>query len=53
MYQTNTQTEATSGPCANDVNQFTKCMNTNNGDLNICGWYLEQLKACQQAAAPY
>ncbi|KAF8762030.1 chch domain protein [Rhizoctonia solani] len=30
---------------------FTKCME--NGDINTCGWYLEQLKACQAAARPY
>ncbi|KAG9095670.1 hypothetical protein FRC06_009545 [Ceratobasidium sp. 370] len=31
--------------------EFTKCMET--GDINTCGWYLEQLKACQAAARPY
>ncbi|KAG9073722.1 hypothetical protein FS749_014741 [Ceratobasidium sp. UAMH 11750] len=31
--------------------EFTKCMET--GDINTCGWYLEQLKACQKAASPY
>lgn len=55
MYNTNAnaaQQDAT-GPCANDIKTFTNCMNQNNGDLNICGWYLEQLKACQQAARNY
>jgi hypothetical protein len=28
-------------------------MDQNQGDLNICGWYLDQLKACQQAANQY
>jgi hypothetical protein len=42
-----------SGACANDVNQFRKCMDDNQGSLTICGWYLDQLKACQQAASQY
>lgn len=54
MYNANAamQQEAT-GPCANDIKTFTNCMNQNNGDLNVCGWYLEQLRACQQAARNY
>lgn len=42
-----------SGPCANDVTSFRKCMDENQGSLTICGWYLDQLKACQQAAGQY
>lgn len=54
MYNTNAGTvPEASGPCATDIKQFTDCMNQNNGDLNICGWYMEQLKACQQAARNY
>ena len=45
-------TEAT-GPCAADIKSFTDCMNQNQGNMTICGWYLEQLKACQQAARQY
>jgi hypothetical protein len=41
------------GACANDVNQFRKCMDDNQGSLSICGWYLDQLKACQAAAGQY
>ncbi|PSK34917.1 Mitochondrial intermembrane space cysteine motif-containing protein MIX17 [Elsinoe australis] len=41
------------GACANDVNQFRKCMDDNQGSLTICGWYLDQLKACQAAAGQY
>ncbi|KAJ9651577.1 hypothetical protein H2198_009163, partial [Neophaeococcomyces mojaviensis] len=54
MYNANTaaQAEAT-GPCANDIKGFQTCMNQNNSDLNICGWYLEQLRACQAAAKQY
>ncbi|CAE6473206.1 unnamed protein product [Rhizoctonia solani] len=37
--------------CDFQAKEFTKCME--NGDINTCGWYLEQLKACQAAARPY
>jgi coiled-coil-helix-coiled-coil-helix domain-containing protein 2 len=40
-------------PCALDVKNFTSCMNENQGNMTICGWYMDQLKACQQAARPY
>ncbi|KAH7333420.1 hypothetical protein BKA65DRAFT_507769 [Rhexocercosporidium sp. MPI-PUGE-AT-0058] len=39
--------------CEVDAKQFTKCLDENQGNMQICGWYLEQLKACQQAAKPY
>lgn len=39
--------------CAGAVQSFTKCMDDNGGNMQICNWYLEQLKACQAAAAPY
>ena len=39
--------------CENQVGQFKSCMDQNQGDLTICGWYLDQLKACQQAASQY
>ncbi|RAL06419.1 coiled-coil-helix-coiled-coil-helix domain-containing protein [Aspergillus ibericus CBS 121593] len=39
--------------CATDAQSFRKCMDENKGDLTICGWYLDQLKACQAAAKPY
>ncbi|KAF2034497.1 hypothetical protein EK21DRAFT_108112 [Setomelanomma holmii] len=42
-----------SGACATDVNNFRKCMDENQGSLTICGWYLDQLKACQAAAGQY
>ncbi|KAF1975584.1 hypothetical protein BU23DRAFT_552510 [Bimuria novae-zelandiae CBS 107.79] len=41
------------GPCAGDIKTFNNCMTENNGNLSICGWYLDQLKACQQAASQY
>ncbi|KAI8722457.1 hypothetical protein NCS52_00389600 [Fusarium sp. LHS14.1] len=36
--------------CAGAAQNFTKCMDDNNGNMQICNWYLEQLKACQAAA---
>ncbi|KAI0803880.1 hypothetical protein GGR55DRAFT_661398 [Xylaria sp. FL0064] len=39
--------------CAGVAESFTKCMDDNNGNMQICNWYLEQLKACQQAAKQY
>ncbi|KAJ4286759.1 Normal oxygen consumption protein [Kalmusia sp. IMI 367209] len=51
--QAQTQYSQQTGPCAGDVQNFSKCMNENNGNLTICGWYLDQLKACQQAASQY
>ncbi|KAK5136183.1 hypothetical protein LTR08_004020 [Meristemomyces frigidus] len=39
--------------CETDVGNFRRCMDDNQGNLTICGWYLDQLKACQSAAAPY
>ncbi|KAK3656372.1 hypothetical protein LTR56_003074 [Elasticomyces elasticus] len=39
--------------CANDIKAFRGCMDQNRGDLTICGWYLDQLKACQATASQY
>ncbi|CAK7221239.1 hypothetical protein SBRCBS47491_004460 [Sporothrix bragantina] len=39
--------------CQGATQQFTQCMDENSGNMQICGWYLEQLKACQQAASRY
>jgi hypothetical protein len=36
--------------CAGVAQNFTKCMDDNNGNMQICNWYLEQLKACQAAS---
>ncbi|KZZ86666.1 hypothetical protein AAP_06328 [Ascosphaera apis ARSEF 7405] len=40
-------------PCENDIKSFRKCMDEHEGNMSICGWYLDQLKACQAAAKPY
>ncbi|KAJ8508054.1 hypothetical protein ONZ45_g9636 [Pleurotus djamor] len=37
--------------CEFQAKEFTKCLE--KADLQSCTWYLEQLKACQAAAAPY
>ncbi|KAI1379999.1 hypothetical protein F4677DRAFT_408249 [Hypoxylon crocopeplum] len=39
--------------CQGATQSFTKCMDDNQGNMQICGWYLEQLKACQTAASQY
>ena len=45
--------QAQAGPCAENVTSFRRCMDENQGSLSICGWYLDQLKACQAAAGQY
>ncbi|TFK38103.1 hypothetical protein BDQ12DRAFT_606350 [Crucibulum laeve] len=46
------QQSSTSGiNCEIQAKDFTKCLE--KADLPSCTWYLEQLKACQAAAAPY
>lgn len=55
LYSSNTsyQQNAASGPCAADTAKFTQCFDKTGGDMAACGYYLEQLKACQQAARNY
>jgi coiled-coil-helix-coiled-coil-helix domain-containing protein 2 len=60
LYNSQNQTAASGSyggaqdqPCMTDVRNFTRCMDDNQGNMSICGWYMEQLKACQQAAKPY
>jgi hypothetical protein len=47
--QDNNQWNAT-GNCQGAATQFTQCMDEHGGNMQICNWYLEQLKACQAAA---
>ncbi|KAK8074909.1 hypothetical protein PG997_009572 [Apiospora hydei] len=49
----NQQQQQWGNNCGVATQNFTKCMDDNNGNMQICNWYLEQLKACQAAAAPY
>ncbi|KAL2219148.1 hypothetical protein M432DRAFT_638752 [Thermoascus aurantiacus ATCC 26904] len=54
LYQSSANNSAWETPaCEADVRNFRKCMDENQGNLSICGWYLDQLKACQAAAKPY
>lgn len=39
--------------CQGATQQFTKCMDEHAGNMQICNWYLEQLKACRTAASQY
>ncbi|OIW31060.1 hypothetical protein CONLIGDRAFT_574194, partial [Coniochaeta ligniaria NRRL 30616] len=49
----NASGQAWGNNCAGATQQFTKCMDEQGGNMQICGWYLEQLKACQAAASQY
>lgn len=39
----NTNNSSWGNNCAGATQNFTKCMDDNSGNMNICGWYLEQL----------
>lgn len=39
--------------CDTDARNFTRCLDENNGNFQICEFYLQQLKACQEAARQY
>ncbi|KAK0521236.1 hypothetical protein OC835_006950 [Tilletia horrida] len=41
------------GSCEAQAKDFTRCLEASNNDFNACSYYLEALKACQQAARPY
>lgn len=44
LYQSAASTQSWENPaCANDVQNFRKCMDDNQGNMSICGWYLDQL----------
>ncbi|KAI9819195.1 MAG: hypothetical protein M1827_007351 [Pycnora praestabilis] len=40
LYQNNTWGARS---CEADAKQFTKCLDENGGNMQICGWYLDQL----------
>jgi hypothetical protein len=40
----NQQQQRMAGACEADAKAFTKCMDDFRGDMNVCSWYLEQLK---------
>ncbi|KAE8221438.1 hypothetical protein CF319_g5201 [Tilletia indica] len=41
------------GTCEAQAKDFTRCLEASGNDFNSCSYYLEALKACQQAARPY
>lgn len=41
------------GACEMPAKEFTQCLNATGNDMSACAWYLENLKACQSAAAQY
>ncbi|EEH50013.2 uncharacterized protein PADG_06092 [Paracoccidioides brasiliensis Pb18] len=45
LYQSNSATSgwAETPACETDVKAFRKCMDDNQGNMSICGWYLDQL----------
>ncbi|OBA19670.1 hypothetical protein METBIDRAFT_79665 [Metschnikowia bicuspidata var. bicuspidata NRRL YB-4993] len=49
--QQSTQEQART--CDSDARSFTRCLEENSGNMQICDYYLQQLKACQEAARSY
>ncbi|CAK7892437.1 hypothetical protein CAAN1_01S10022 [[Candida] anglica] len=39
--------------CDADASAFTRCLSDNQGNMQICDFYLQQLKACQEASRHY
>ncbi|CDO92999.1 unnamed protein product [Kluyveromyces dobzhanskii CBS 2104] len=39
--------------CDVDARNFTRCLEDNSGNMQTCEYYLQQLKACQEAARQY
>ncbi|KAG7193905.1 Coiled-coil-helix-coiled-coil-helix domain-containing protein 2 [Scheffersomyces spartinae] len=39
--------------CDADARNFTRCLEDNGGNMQICDYYLQQLKACQEASRQY
>jgi hypothetical protein len=53
LQTTQAQEQQTTRACDVDARNFTKCLDENSGNMQICDWYLQQLKACQEAARNY
>lgn len=44
LYQSNSSQASFENPaCEVDVRNFRNCMDENQGNMSICGWYLDQL----------
>ncbi|KAM0787802.1 hypothetical protein ACM66B_003856 [Microbotryomycetes sp. NB124-2] len=41
------------GQCDVQAKDFTSCLNATGNDMTACSYYLDMLKQCQAAAAPY
>lgn len=39
--------------CDADARNFTRCLEDNGGNMQVCDYYLQQLKACQEASKHY
>lgn len=39
--------------CDVDAKNFTRCLEENSGNMQTCDYYLQQLKACQEASRHY
>ncbi|KAK6464568.1 hypothetical protein DFJ63DRAFT_334127 [Scheffersomyces coipomensis] len=39
--------------CDADARNFTRCLEDNGGNMQTCEYYLQQLKACQEASRQY
>ncbi|EMG45754.1 MIX17 Mitochondrial intermembrane space cysteine motif-containing protein MIX17 [Candida maltosa Xu316] len=47
------QTQEQAKHCDADARNFTRCLEDNSGNMQICDYYLQQLKACQEASRQY
>lgn len=44
LWQSNAANQSWENPaCETDVRNFRRCMDENQGNMSICGWYLDQL----------
>lgn len=39
-------------PCETDIRNFRQCMDEQQGNMSICGWYLDQL-VCFPTISPF
>ncbi|KAM3126503.1 hypothetical protein CJJ07_001111 [Candidozyma auris] len=39
--------------CDADARTFTRCLEEHNGNMQVCDFYLQQLRACQEASRHY
>ncbi|KAI5962996.1 uncharacterized protein KGF55_002788 [Candida pseudojiufengensis] len=51
--QQNSFTNQQEKHCDVDARNFTRCLEETDGNMQTCGFYLQQLKACQEAARQY